>query len=161
MSPIPTPDCLSIYHPPLTSWLVVCVVSFSLLGLVLVRRYIKLRRRRLPLTISPLDSDSWHCSSTMEKSEVLFSAVLPASACDILRPLSQSGPFPSSGALAAQAREQQSASSNFGMDAMTSPRTASPEMMGPAQKCNESIQQMREEDAEGVRTWKRVVVEYN
>ena len=33
--------------------------------------------------------------------------------------------------------------------------------MGMARKCNESVQQMREEDSEGVRTWKRVVIEYN
>lgn len=164
MSPIPAPDCLSVYLPLLTAWLdfpALCLISFSLLGLVLVRLYIKLRRRRLPSTMSRLDSDSWNYSSNMEKSDSFFSAALPASACDILRPLSQSGPFPSSGALAAQAREQKSVSSNFGMDGTTSSSTASSETMGLAQKCNESVQQMREEDSEGVRTWKRVVVEYH
>ncbi|KAJ5301359.1 hypothetical protein N7508_006222 [Penicillium antarcticum] len=97
----------------------------------------------------------------MEKSDGFFAAPLPASACDILRPLSQSGPFPSSGALAAQAREQQNVNSSLEIDDITSPSATSPETMGRAQKCNESVQQMREEDAEGVRTWKRVVVEYS
>jgi hypothetical protein len=164
MSLIPAPDCLSVYLPLLTAWLafpVLCVVSFSLLSLVLVRLYIKIRRRRLPSTTSRPDSDSWRYSSNMEKSDGFFSAALPASACDILRPLSQSGPFLSSGALAAQAREQKSVSSNFGMDDIASSGPASPETMGMARKCNESVQQMREEDSEGVRTWKRVVVEYN
>ncbi|KAJ5771323.1 uncharacterized protein N7511_003374 [Penicillium nucicola] len=162
MSPIPALDCLSL-HLPLTAWLglpLLGAISVSLLGLafVLVRLYIELRRQRRPVPTS-LDSNPWHYSN-MEKSDGLFSDTLPATACDILRPLSQSGPFPSSGILAAQAREQQIVSSNFEMGGFISPETTS-ETVGLASKCNESVQQMREEDAEGVRFWKRVVVEYN
>lgn len=95
----------------------------------------------------------------------------PASACEVLQPLSQSGAFPSSGAVAARAREQMQtgkASPSFPGTSPSPSSSPSPALKefekgdnGSVQKRNELVQQMREVDAEGVRTWRRVVVEYS
>lgn len=98
----------------------------------------------------------------------------PASACDVLKPLSQSGAFPSSGAVAARAREQMQTGKASPSSPGTSPSpSSSPNpalkeleggdnlLDGSVQKRSEMVQQMREVDVEGVRTWRRVVIEYN
>ncbi|KAF3013848.1 hypothetical protein E8E15_003077 [Penicillium rubens] len=130
---------------------VISLVGFSLLSLILIHRYIKHRRLRahtIPSSdFKQKEQDFW-LQSTMEKGELIPSASGALSACDILQPLSHTSLLPSSGVLAAQVREQQGASSN----------TSLPD--AEVQKCNESIQQMCDEDTEGVRAWKRVVVEY-
>jgi hypothetical protein len=130
---------------------VTSLVGFSLLSLILIHRYIKhrlLRAHTIPASqFKQKEQDFW-LQSTMEKGDLISSASCPLSACDILQPLSRTSLLPSSGVLAAQVREQQRASSNAAL------------LDAEVQKCNESVQQMCDEDAEGVRTWKRVVVEY-
>ncbi|KAJ5450689.1 uncharacterized protein N7458_007138 [Penicillium daleae] len=98
----------------------------------------------------------------------------PASACDVLKPLSQSGVFPSSGAVAARARElmqmQMQMQMQTGKASPSSPGLRAMELMGSrassgiggsVQKRSESVQEMREVDGDGVRTWRRVVTEYS
>ncbi|KAJ5359599.1 uncharacterized protein N7496_012012 [Penicillium cataractarum] len=99
----------------------------------------------------------------------------PATACDVLQPLSQSGAFPSSGAVAARARELmqtgKASPSSPGMDetvmAMVMARALGEseegwsETCGPVQKRGESVLEMRDVDSDGVRTWRRVVAEYS
>lgn len=92
-------------------------------------------------------------------------APLPASACEVLKPLSQSGAFPSSGAVAARAREQMQTGKASPSSPAPSPVLAGAEDSSPAggsvQKRSESVQQMHKVDADGVRTWRRVVTEYS
>ncbi|KAJ5188288.1 hypothetical protein N7491_004612 [Penicillium cf. griseofulvum] len=134
---------------------VTTLVSLSLLSLIFIHRYIKYRRRQAHIPISELkqEQDFWLQSITMEKGDIISTDSRFPSACDILQPLSHTSLLPSSGALAAQVREQQRERSAIDASA-SSPET------GEVQKRNESIQQMYDEDAEGGRTWKRVVVEY-
>ncbi|CAG8046953.1 unnamed protein product [Penicillium nalgiovense] len=130
---------------------VTSLVGFSLLSLILIHRYIKhrhLKAHTIPTSDFKQNEQDFWLQSTMEKGDIISSASCPLSACDILQPLSHTSLLPSSGVLAAQVREQQSASSNASL-----PDTE-------VQKCDESVQQMCDEDTEGVRTWKRVVVEY-
>ncbi|KAJ5940901.1 hypothetical protein N7516_001069 [Penicillium verrucosum] len=143
---------------------VTTLVSFSLLSLIFIHRYIKYRRLRqtniTPISQSKQEEDQDFCfQSTMEKGNIVSSASRPPSACDILQPLSHTSLLPSSGALAAQAREQQREISSTA-SSPPSPMASSFEVGEEVQKRNETIQQMCDEDDEGVRTWKRVVVEY-
>ncbi|KAI2689921.1 hypothetical protein CBS147333_5294 [Penicillium roqueforti] len=140
-----------------TKWFlpVTSLVSFSLLTLILLHRYIKYRRMRQAHITSTSgfkekNQDVWLQSTAMEKGNILSPGSHP-SACDILQPLSRTSLLPSSGALAARAREQQSGSAASSM-------ASSPDC--EVQKHIESTQQMCDEDAGGVRTWKRLVVEY-
>lgn len=96
----------------------------------------------------------------MEKGDIISTDSRPPSACDILQPLSHTSLLPSSGDLAAQAREQQSVKSASAPSSPASSKASSPDAGEEVQKRSESTQQMCEEDAEGLRTWKRVVVEY-
>ncbi|KXG49131.1 uncharacterized protein PGRI_030010 [Penicillium griseofulvum] len=134
---------------------VTTLVSLSLLSLIFIHRYIKHRRQaRIPISELEQEQDFWLQSITMEKGDIISSDSRFPSACDILQPLSHTSLLPSSGTLAAQVREQQSQRAAIDASSTSSPET------GEVQKRNESIQQMCEEDAEGGRTWKRVVVEY-
>lgn len=144
---------------------VTTLLSFSLLSLILIHRYIKYRRLR-QTNIIPTSGfnqekhqDFW-LQSIMEKGNIVSSASRPPSACDILQPLSHTCLLPSSGALAAQAREQQSEKLALTPGSPTSSKASSSDAGEEVQKRNETIQQMCDEDDEGVRTWKRVVVEY-
>lgn len=92
----------------------------------------------------------------------------PATACDVLRPLSSTGEFPTSGAVAAHAREQMatggkspSSSSSATQAGSPSQSATSNESADAVQRRKETVQQMREEDSNGVRTWRRLIVEYN
>ncbi|KAG0154837.1 hypothetical protein PDIDSM_408 [Penicillium digitatum] len=142
---------------------VTSLASLSLLGLIFVRGYIKHRRWRKTHIIPSSEfkqqkQDLW-LQSIMEKRTIISPASHSPSACEILQPLSHSCLLPSSGALAAQAREQQSKRLASTASNPTSLEASSPDA-SEVQKCNESIQQMSDEHADGVRTWKRVVVEY-
>ncbi|EPS25212.1 hypothetical protein PDE_00144 [Penicillium oxalicum 114-2] len=88
------------------------------------------------------------------------------SARDILRPLSQDGIFLSSGAVAAQALKLMQTDKA----SPSSPETSPPLHLGSdqrdqigatVQKCSEVVQQICEKDGDGVRTWRRVVMEYS
>jgi hypothetical protein len=141
---------------------VTSLVSLSLLSLILTYRYIKNRRRSqeymIPADFQP-EKAPWLQSTSMEEGGLIFQNSHPVSACDILRPLSQTSPFPNSGTLAAIALEKQSKrSASISNQAATA--TATPDTSGMVQECDKLVQQMREEDFEGVRTWKRVVLEY-
>lgn len=121
-------------------------------------------------------SDFWSQLSNMEKASSKSSSTLPpsATACDVLKPLSQNGNFPSSGAVAKKVREQMqmqmqkngnSLSASSAPNA-TQPRSGSethstPSATASVQRRSESVQQMRELDGEGIRTWRRLVVEYS
>lgn len=95
----------------------------------------------------------------------------PASACDVLKPLSQSGAFPSSGAVAARARElmQMQVQLQTGKASPSSPGLRAMEVMGSreggiggsVQKRSESVQEMREVDGDELRIWRRVMIEYS
>ena len=165
-----TYNCLSRELLQLTAGFflpVATLVSFSLLGLIFIHRYIKYRRLRQTNIIptsgfnqeKDQDQDFW-LQSIMEKGNIVSSASRPPSACDILQPLSHTSLLPSSGALAAQAREQQSERLASTASRPTSSESFSSEAGEEVQKRNETTQQMCDEDDEGVRTWKRVVVEY-
>ncbi|KAJ5097147.1 hypothetical protein N7456_007868 [Penicillium angulare] len=90
-----------------------------------------------------------------------------ASAADILKPLSRDSNFPSSGAVAARAREQiQNASSSPASSPTSSPGTPRSESQGSAsvgsvQKRNETVHTMYEKDGDGTRSFRRLIVEYN
>ncbi|KAJ5493843.1 hypothetical protein N7463_009930 [Penicillium fimorum] len=144
--------------------LVAGLLGFSLLGLILIHRYIKYYRRRqayIPISESKQEQDVWLQSITMEKGNIVSPGLLSPSACDILQPLSHTSLLPSSGTLAAQAREQQSERSAIEARISTFSKASSPDAGEEVQKRNESVLQMSDEDVEGGRTWKRVVVEYN
>lgn len=99
--------------------------------------------------------------TNMEKA-IITSTASP-SACDILKPLSRNGTLPSSGAVAAMAREQmQNASGSPGTSRVEIPTGATEnEAGGSVQRRSESMQQMHEVDTDGVRTWRRLIVEYS
>ncbi|KAJ5421014.1 hypothetical protein N7465_003533 [Penicillium sp. CMV-2018d] len=170
-----TYNCLSRELLQLTAGFflpVTTLVCFSLLGLIFIHRYIKYRRLRqtniIPTSESKQEEDQgqkyqnqvFWLQSIMEKGNIVSSASRPPSACDILQPLSHTSLLPSSGALAAQAREQQSERLASTASRPTSSESFSSEAGEEVQKRNETTQQMCDEDDEGVRTWKRVVVEY-
>lgn len=134
------------------------VISVSILGLVLIHRYIKHRRRQAHRAVFNTKPDGKQYStltSVMEKGDIASVASMPLSASDILRPLSQTSPLPSSGVLAAMARNEQRQRLDSSPTSASSPVEAN-----SVQKSHQSIEQMHDEDVEGMRTWKRVVVEY-
>ncbi|KAJ5826795.1 hypothetical protein N7447_003558 [Penicillium robsamsonii] len=140
---------------------VTSLVGFFLLGLI-IHRYIKYRRRQAYIPISEFkEQDFWLQSITMEKGKIVSPGLLAPSACDILQPLSHTSLLPSSGTLAAQARQLQSEGSAIEASSPAFPQASLPASGEEVQKRNESVQQMSEEDVEGGRTWKRVVVEYS
>lgn len=146
---------------------VTSLIGFSLLGIIFLHRYIKYRHLKQAHTIptsefkqEQREQDVWLQSITMEKGDIISTDSRPPSACDILQPLSHTSLLPSSGDLAAQAREQQSVKSASAPSSPASSKASSPDAGEEVQKRSESTQQMCEEDAEGLRTWKRVVVEY-
>jgi len=141
---------------------VTSLVSLSLLSLILAYRYIKNRHRRQEYMITAdfkQEKGSRFQSTSMETGSIVSQDSRPFSACDILRPLSQTNSFPTSGTLAAIALGKQSERSASISDGSVA-ETSMPEAGAMVQKCDKLVQQMREEDSEGVRTWKRVVVEY-
>lgn len=110
---------------------------------------------------------SWTQSSNMEKAQSTSQSPPPATACDVLEPLSSNGAFPTSGAVAARAHQQMASAGNTSNSNANSPpaQTSSPSQAGSdatktVQKRSETIQQLHEEDADGVRTWRRLIVEY-
>jgi hypothetical protein len=141
---------------------VTSLVSLSLLSLIVIYQYIKNRRRRQEsITTANFQPDKapWFQSTSMEEGSLVSYDSFPVSACDILRPLSQTSPFPTSGTLAAIAlAKQNERSASISNSPVTG--TSTPETSGMVRKCVKMVQQMCEEDSEGVRTWKRVVVEY-
>ncbi|KAJ5481917.1 hypothetical protein N7475_000729 [Penicillium sp. IBT 31633x] len=144
---------------------VTSLISLSILSFILVHRYITSRRRRQALAtvsdtkFSQQEQNSWLQGDIMEKGDIASLDSQPLSASDILRPLSHTSSFPSSGALAAMVRAEQSRILTSGANS-PSGVASSPDMNESIQKCNKSIEQLQQEDVEGVRTWKRVVVEY-
>ncbi|KAJ5391762.1 hypothetical protein N7509_007252 [Penicillium cosmopolitanum] len=118
-------------------------------------------------------SGPWYQMSNMEKATSKSASPPPppaASACDVLKPLSHNSNYPSSGVVAARAREQMENSGKSSpvvpaATVATQPRSGSEgdaaTGSGSVQRRNESVQQMREVDDSGVRTWRRLVVEYS
>lgn len=139
---------------PITS-----LVSLSVLSLILTYRYIIHRRQKHMDANLKQDQDSWLQSALMEKGDSSFQHFHPASACDILRPLSQTSSCPTSGALAAMALGSQSESLKSTSNS-TVPPLLTLEDGGSVHRSDKSVEQMSDEDSEGVRTWKRVVIEY-
>jgi hypothetical protein len=115
------------------------------LSLILAYRHINRQKYAL-------SKDPW-LASAMEKG-ISIQGSHPASACDILRPLSQTSACPTSGALAAMALDK----SEFPADGVGSPALRENEKS--VQRYDTDVQQMCDEDSEGMRTWKRLVVEY-
>ncbi|KAF7717455.1 Uncharacterized protein PECH_000497 [Penicillium ucsense] len=164
-------------------------LGLALVGLVLLLSLFRFttRHRRRSCTIQPNWSATRSQPSTshtrahtdptnaMEKGN-LYPAVamsretLPLpSACDILKPLSQDGVFPSSGAVAAQALKLKATEKASPSSPQPETETSPPARMEPdlsheigssLQERSEVVQQMCEEDQNGVRTWRRLVMEY-
>lgn len=161
------PTAMIIAGQDLSPWTVYC--SLSVLGTVglclfLAIHYYIIRHGQHPYT--PEQSDSWTQSSIMEKAKSNNETPPPATACDVLNPLSSNGAFPSSGAVAARAREQMAAAGNSSNSSSPTTQVSSPSQAGSdtaqaVQKRSETVQELREEDADGVRTWRRLIVEYN
>lgn len=140
-------------------------LSVVTLSLALIIHHI--RHRCQQASIIANHPDSWIQSSEMGKAETdtCPSSTKPPPACatEALEPLSRDGSVPSSGTVAAKAREQ--------IHSAEASRTSNPdpnsrsrgviEGNGSVQKRSESVQQMREVDADGVRMWKRLIVEYH
>ncbi|KAJ5852446.1 uncharacterized protein N7529_011831 [Penicillium soppii] len=138
------------------------LVSLSLLSLILTYRYIKHRRRTqkyMTTADCKHEKNPWLQSINMETGVPALQDPPPFSACDILRPLSQTSPFPNSGTLAAIAMQRQN---EISITTSNNPltETSMPEAGAIVQKCDKLVQKMHEEGSEGVRTWKRVIVEY-
>ena len=141
---------------PITS-----LVSLSVLSLILTYRYINHRRQKHMDANLRQDQDSWLQSALMEKGDPSFQNSHPASACDILRPLSQTSSCPTSGTLAAMALGNQAQIMSSTSEAATSPFLALRDGGDSGtHQSDKSVHYMSGEDSEGVRTWKRVVVEY-
>ena len=83
------------------------------------------------------------------------------SAVDVLKPLSQGGNFPSSGTVAARAREQVQSASPSSLSSPGTPKSDSMQLEGSVQKRSETVQTMYEKDDNGGRTFRRLIVEYN
>ena len=112
-------------------------LGLAITGITLLLLLHRISRRAQPhLARHPDQMDSMEKGTTSPSSSP---PPPPASACDVLIPLSQSGAFPSLKELE-------------GGDNL---------LEGSVQKRSEMVQQMREVDAEGVRTWRRVVIEYS
>lgn len=133
-------------------------------SIILIYRYIIHRRISKNMDMIKTDpkkdqEDSWLQSALMEKGDPSFLGSHPASARDILRPLSQTSSCPSSGALAAMALQNKNpVSKSLSDNAISSDLV--PEKGGSLQEKNGIIQHMCDQDSEGVRTWKRVIVNY-
>ncbi|KAJ5833837.1 hypothetical protein N7474_002148 [Penicillium riverlandense] len=117
----------------------------------------------------------------MDKPRRLKTTPPPPSALNVLRPLSENGSFPSSGAIAAKVREQkQIADSKLTAgttstvkdpaqkksDASTAKTRADTgfSMSTPTtsvQRRTETVAQMYDIDEKGGRTWRRLIVEYS
>ncbi|KAJ5490864.1 hypothetical protein N7539_002431 [Penicillium diatomitis] len=91
------------------------------------------------------------------------------SACDMLKPLSHGGVLPSSGAVAAQVLKLKATEKASPSSPQPETETSPPARMEPdlsheigssLQERSEVLQQMCEEDQNGVRTWRRLVMEY-
>ncbi|KAJ5553994.1 hypothetical protein N7513_003953 [Penicillium frequentans] len=104
----------------------------------------------------------WSALSDMEKAKANSDSPPPASALDVLKPLSLGGNFPSSGAVAARAREQMQMQRNASHPASGTPKEAQQASDGGGNlKRSETVQTIYEKDADGGRTFRRLVVEYN
>lgn len=153
-----TQSCL----PPFTSWTLYSGISLISLGLFLAIHYIRRRGQQAYLEREP---DPWSQSFDMEKA--MIKSTPSPSASDILKPLSWNGTFPSSGAVAAMAREQmQKAGSGSGSPGASEAEDptrseAGNEASGSVQSRSESVQQIHEGDTGGVQTWRRLIVEYS
>lgn len=120
----------------------------------------KAKERRKPRSMGKAESQSSAANSTSHN-------MPSSSACDVLKPLSKNGGFPSSGAVAAKARELQQGnagspspgSSPASSNSDTASRSASSD--SPVQKRSETVLPMGKREGEGVRTWRRMIVEYN
>lgn len=155
-------------HPSAsTSLQVYGALSVVSLSLAVILHHIKHRCQRTPIPIVATHPDPWTQSSKMEKAETnscpSSTKPPPASATEVLEPLSRDGSVPTSGAVAARAREQRHSAGPL-RASNSDPKTRSGGVIEgncSVQKCSESVQQMREVDGEGVRTWKRLIVEYH
>lgn len=159
-------------HLPLslgTIYSILGVISLVILCFCAAVQYIK-RHGQQTHRPDGAHVESWTQHFDMEKanSKSIFpSTTMPsASACDILKPLSQNGNFPNSGAVAAKAREQMQRSSASSPTATVSlgttqiPSSSASETNGTTHTPTKTVQQMHDVDAEGVRTWQRLIVEY-
>lgn len=157
-----TPSTSGIQPLPF-SW-IVCVLSLVCLGLTLAIHRIKHRRKPYTFTTHP---DPWSISEMEKATPSMDSKICPPpSACDLLEPRSKDS-GPNSGEIAAEVRAQ---SGNAADPTEPSKTTAASskdddgggiETHSSVQKRRESVQQMHDDDAEGVRTWRRVIVEYS
>lgn len=88
-----------------------------------------------------------------------------AYASDVLKPFSQVSGFPTSGALAARAREQlhnDHVGSPASSHSVTATGSGSGESaLSPVQKRSETVLPMGTREGDGVRTWRRMIVEYS
>jgi hypothetical protein len=158
-------------------------LALTTLTLLLIQRIA--RRHYQPTQTHPATLAQPDQTDTMEKGTLtspipgtsMNISPPPATACDVLKPLSQSGAFPSSGAVAARARELmqmqpgKASPSSPEMDAtvmamvmaraLGETEEGSSETCGSVQKRSESAREMREVDGDGLRTWRRVVTEYS
>ena len=143
----------------LLGWVSLCLAAFV--------QYIKRHCQQASLT-NDAHTDPWPQLSAMEKAKpkppTASTSPPGSSACDILKPLSQNSSFPSSGTVAAKAREQMqtadSPTSTSSPVATQSFSGSSDETREPTHRRTESVQQMRDVDAEGERSWRRLIVEY-
>ncbi|KAJ5676957.1 uncharacterized protein N7477_002590 [Penicillium maclennaniae] len=150
----------SSVQPVFPSW-ILYGISLFILGLFLAVHYIRRRHQAHFVYLDELDL--WSPSCAMEKA--LIKSHSSPSACDILIPLSRNGTFPSSGAVAAMAREQMQNADACSPGASkaeipTQDEQSDSEASGSVQR-RESAQQMQEADTSGVRTWRRLIVEYS
>lgn len=141
------------------------ILSVLSLSLVLVIHRIKHRCQQGSIVAN--HPDPWIQSSKMEKADTdacqSSTRPPPASATEALEPLSRGGSVPNSGAVAAKAREQMHSAKSL-ETSKSDPKARledGTEGNGSVQKRSESVQQMREVDGDGVRVWKRLIVEYH
>lgn len=154
----------SPFLPPFSSWTLYSGVSLISLCIFLAIHYIRHRHQQAQLEAHVEESGPWSPSFDMEKAMIKSNS--SPSACDVLTPLSRNGNFPSSGAVAAMAREQMqnagAGSSPSGPSKAEDPtRCEEIQASGSVQRRSESVHQMHEADANGMRTWKRLIVENN
>jgi hypothetical protein len=154
----------SLFLPPFSSWTLYSGVSLISLCIFLAIHYIRHRHQQAQREAHLEESNPWSLSFDMEKAMIKSNS--SPSACDVLTPLSRYGNFPSSGAVAAMAREQMqnagAGSSSLGPSKAENPtRCEEIQASGSVQRRSEAVHQMYEADAHEVRTWKRLIVEYN
>lgn len=164
---------LSPYFPQL-AWI---LITISLICVYLLSRHRNLNQQ-YPIHPPHPPLDPWTQSPAMEKAntpktrtktiDLAAASPPPASACDVLRPLSQSSSWPSSGSIAAKVREQkqkqaaveqsQSPSINAPESTLKTHTDTTTEMTDSAQRRSETVLQM---NVGGVRTWRRLVAQYS